>query len=246
MLAHSPSITLPGIVLCLDASNPRCYSSGSTGVDLISGLTLSNNGINVSTYTPSSGGSAVKAWVFPNAGSVYPTLPNSSIYNFRTSISWDFVACKENDSNRQSVWSQMNTSSPWDGMGLVSLSHDSTGQLAWWTGNYSTSGNWWGTGIYPPTNKWVYAAGTWAGTTLTAYSRTVGSSAFSTATTSSFGTFNGATSSNTFRLGDNGTSSAEPAQILDGAIGFVRIWNTALTAEQVSQNFESIRGRYGL
>ncbi len=239
-----------GMVLCLDAGNAKTYPGSGTSFYSANQQAIVGtlNGISVANYTPASGGLQAKAFVFPNAGTVFPSIPDNTAFDFRNNISWDCVACMSNLSNRQSIWAQINTSSPWNGMGLVSFSLDSSGHLAWWGGNYVTdaSGNWWDTGLSPTVDKWAYAAGTWSSTTQKAYLWNHGATSMSTATTTARGKFVGTAAANTFRVGDNGSEAGNALQILDGAIAFVRIWSTALTDAQVTQNFNSIRGRFGL
>ena len=44
----------------------------------------------------------------------------------------------------------------------------------------------------------------------------------------------------------NGTDAANAVQILDGAIALIRIWKRKLSDAEIDQNFQSIRGRFGL
>ena len=67
-LSHSPSITTDGLVLCLDAANPRSYpGSGNTWLDL-SGY---NKNVNLVTDTFDSTDKAAFSYNFNNSG---PTL----------------------------------------------------------------------------------------------------------------------------------------------------------------------------
>ena len=246
--ANGPRIVTDGLVLHLDAANSKTIN----GFDLAGSKSVSFNTISIGNYTPTGAGNTSKAFIFPNSGTKYPTISDSNDFDFRGEISWDFVACKTSSTGRQSVWSQINTVSPWNGMGVVSMSRDSNGQLAWWGGNYNQdytgSGPWWDTGISLDINKWYYCAGTWSSLNRKVYARTIGSSSFATALTgtSSLGYFNGSAASNTFRLGDNGTETALAGHILDGAISFVRIYNRQLSDIEIEQNYNALKGRYGL
>lgn len=147
---YSPKVVTDGLVLTLDASNPKCMVNGaSTATDLAGKYTLqglSGTGLSVVKYTPSDAGNpAVGAVDFTNDGTTYPYIDDQGQFDFRSEISWMCIACKETDSTRQSIWSAIEDVSPWDGAGLISYSHDNNGKLAWWSGN--NYGGWWDTSI---------------------------------------------------------------------------------------------------
>ena len=241
MLVNNPKIVTDGLLLNIDGAV-------SATEELAKGRTITPNGISAADYTPSSAGTTAKAFVFPNGGSAYPTIPYSSDWDIRGDISCDFVACKENDSNRQPIWGQLEDASPWEGFGLVIMSHDGNGKLAVWGGNYdvSTSFGWWDSTITLATNKWYYIAWTWAGTTQKVYVRTIGDSSFTTDTTTSFGEHNGGTSNDTFDIGYNATGGSNSNFTLDGAIACLRIYTKKLSEEEINQNFNAQRSRFGL
>jgi len=231
------------LITHIDATDSTQFNESSSGT-LYDFSTNSNNGglngINVSNYSPSSGGNTAKALIYPSGNTTtYATLPDSTIYDTRGAWSWDFVAAKITNTGRATVFSQINNSSPWNGLGVISISHDSNGQLAWWLANSNST--WWDTGISVALNKWVYCAGTWSGNSLKVYYRTVGSSSFSTATYTSAATHNGGASNQTFKVGSE--ASVDP---IDGAVSMIRVWGQALTDDEVTTNFNSIKNVYGL
>ena len=235
---NNPRIVTDGLLLCIDGavSNTR---------ELAKQRTITPNGISIGDYTPSSAGATAKAFIFSSGGSVRPTIPYSSDWDIRGDISCDFIACKETDTGRQSIWSQIEDATPWEGLGLVSMSHDSNGKFAVWGGNYDNGYGWWDSNITLATNKWYYIAWTWQGTTQKVYARTIGDSSFTTDSTTSYGSHNGGTSDDTFDIGDNGTG-ASSGHILDGAIASLRIYTKALSEEEINQNFNAHRSRFGL
>ena len=83
-------------------------------------------------------------------------------------------------------------------------------------------------------NNWHHVVGTYDGTTLTLYRN--GSSVGTPVTT----TGNITNSSKTLTLGVRG------GQYFDGRISNAKTYNRALTAAEVSQNFNATRGRYGI
>jgi len=252
MSAHAnPNLNTEDIVLLLDANNARSMVSGnSTGKDIAGKYTLQNlnaGTLSVGSYQPSDGGPVARAAIFPNAQGNYPFIDDDGQYDFRGEISWMSVACKETNSGRQSVWAAIEDVSPWDGAGLVSYSHDSNGKLAWWSGN--SYGSWWDTSITTPVNKWVWAAGTWTGTTQKVWSKWDGVSMQTDSRTGH--SFNNPTDqSNGFCLGDNGTTGDDgggsASFIIDGAIALVVIWSRALAEKEIMQHFNSVKSRFQL
>ena len=253
MSAHAnPNLITNDIVILIDASNPKCMTSGiATGKELVGKYTLqglSESALTIGQYQPSDGGNPSTAAVdFANDQAKYAFIDDDGQFDFRGEISWMCVACKENSSNRQSIWAAIEDPSPWDGAGLVSYSHDSNGKLAWWSG--SNNGSWWDTSITIPVNKWVWTAGTWSGTTQKVWAKWDGVS-MQTDSRTSHSFSNPTDQSNGFCLGDNGTSGDDgggsASQIIDGAIALVVIWKKALSEEEVMQNFKAIKSRFGL
>ncbi len=251
---YSPRIVTDGLVFCLDAANDRCYTGNtSTSFDLAEGRPLTLNTVPAQIYTPNNPSLPARAFYFANAGTKFITAADSTDWDFRGEISWDFVACQENITHRNSIVGQIEPLDPWEGLGLWTMSHDGNGQLAWWGGNYdiSTGYGWWDTGISLGTNKWYYCAGTWASAAPThgtrkVYVRGVGDSSMTTATEASMGSFNGGVSANTFRIGDNGTDAADATKIIDGAIAIARVYNRKLSDAEIDQNYIATKGRFGL
>ena len=239
-LHRGPNIVTDGLLLAIDAI-------ASDTKELAGGRVITPNGISVGDYTPSSAGRTAKAFIFPVGGTAHPTLAYTSDWDIRGDISCDFVACIETVSNRQSVWSQIEDATPWEGLGLISMSRDSLGKFSVWGGNYdiSTSYGWWDSSVTIATNKWYYIAWTWQDSTQTVYARTIGDTSFTTDSTTSYGQHNGGSSNDTFDLGDNGTEGGH-AHIIDGGLAFLRIYTKALSEEQISQNFNASRSRFGL
>ena len=91
-------------------------------------------------------------------------------------------------------------------------------------------------------NKWIYAVITYAGVTsgsaVNVYAYKNGS--LLTATGSLYWNLS---SSSSYYIGRHWTSAS---QILDGFIPQVSVYNRALTAAEVSQNFNALRGRFGI
>lgn len=226
--------------VCIDAA-------ASSTIEQFGGRTISGS-ISASNYTPSSAGKTAKAFVLANGGSEYGSFTGSRDWNWRGDYSYEFIACKETSANRQYVFSQLQTNSPWNGICHPLMSHDGDGNLQEWGGNYvSHTGafGFWDTGISLDNNKWYYCAGTWSGNSRKAYVRTVGDSSFTTATTTSHGAMTGSEAVNPFVIGGN-ASGLSTSHMFDGAIAMIRMYKTQLTDDEVEQNFNAQRDRYGL
>ena len=68
---YNPRIVTDGLLLNIDGAV-------SATEELAKGRTITPNGISAANYTPSSAGATAKAFVFPNGGTAFPTIPYSS------------------------------------------------------------------------------------------------------------------------------------------------------------------------
>lgn len=217
-LQHSPSIVTSGLMLCLDAANPRSYpGSGTTWYDvsgngyqaLMSNLSVANwvtyNGNKVfETNDTNNQNFYIPSFPFPQSGRTYEIWLNSKSF----SIGWQ-------------TWFD-------DGGGERILFGTSTNTVQIYpdlnfTANLS-SGNWY---------QLVYTLAGAAGTTANAY---VNGSLIGT------GTYNSviATSGTLYILGDT------VSEITSCYCSIARVYNRVLSETEVLQNFNALRGRYGL
>jgi hypothetical protein len=215
-LGHSPSIVLNGLVLCLDAGNTKSYPGSGTTWTDVSGR--GNNGTmsNV-TYSSDNGGSMVFNGTSSSVSNAMPS-PGS------VPITFDF-------------WINSNTSTP---VGLFDtaplqanvLRNYSAGNIEWWSGD--------------PTVSLGLSALTWTNITIE-YSFTTNrtikyyrnGNLITTATGSASSTF--AWTSLIF-----GNINGGGAGWYSGKISTIKIYNRALSAAEVSQNFNALRGRFGI
>ena len=218
-LGHSPSITTSGLILCLDASNTRSYpGSGTTWTDLSGNA---NNGTltNGPTYNASNGGSIV----FDGAND-YIALPNGLL-----SGTGDFTV---------NQW--IKSLSTGDN-GTIFANYPS-GNLQIFYGQ-EFFGIYLGTAIYAcSVSPCAYYTSNWSMITASRSGTSVGlylnaNLIYSGTTANSIGT-TGAS----FRLGTN-TSTTEQ---FTGNIGVTQVYSRALSSNEIAQNFNALRGRYGL
>jgi hypothetical protein len=234
---YNPRIVADGLVLALDAGNAKSYpGSGTTWTDLSGNV---NNGTltNGPTYSSSNGGSIV----FDGVDDVVNGTINGSIFagNF-TQSAWIYKL------NANQIWQGVFTnSSPATnntylmtfGNGSVAAPYNSVGanQVG-----ISESGIFLDIGTH--INKWLNITITKSGTTLSIYCYKDGT-LLQTSGTITWNGGNFATTNN-YQIGRHWAGgNVVPLQ---GNVSNVTLYNRALTAAEVSQNFNALRGRYGI
>ena len=95
------------------------------------------------------------------------------------------------------------------------------------------------TGFNPTVNTWYQSVQTYNGSTLIQYTNAVSQSTLSYSGTS--------VSGGAIRIARRWDSAANDSNnFFDGDISVIRIYSTALTSAQILQNYNAIKGRYGL
>ena len=217
-LAHSPKIITDGLVLALDAGNTKSYpGSGTTWTD------LSGNGNN---------GTLINS----------PTYNNTNGGNFNFDKTNDYVNCGQilnNSAYTKIAWFRPETSS----QNIVS---GSEGNTAFWMAGtdhtlYSGHNNSWSIVSHRPNNPGNMLNQWWCGAvtfnTSTGWVMYLNGAQVSTSASTTAPTGNG-----TIRIGAHGVA----ANLFDGDIPVVQIYNRVLTAEEIQQNFNALRGRFGI
>lgn len=223
-LVHSPRIVTDGLVLALDAANVKSYpGSGTTWSDLTSNshdLTLTNG----PTYSSTDGG-----LIDFDGSNDYATTSGSSTVSINASQDFSFDAWIKIDDN--SVNSISNIGDYYLSSGFVFYTASTSRNLSVWTNN----GLAFSSGAVT-LNAWAHVAFSRSGSTVTVYLNT-----------SSVGTFtHSAALSGQFDLAlskYNGSYSNG----LNGKISNARLYiGKALTSAEVTQNYNALRGRYGI
>jgi hypothetical protein len=222
-LQHSPSIVRDGLVLYLDAANPKSYSgSGTTVFDLSSNQ---NNGtlVNGVGYSGSNLGSFSFDGV--NDHTFLPSLNSLNIWdNDFTGMFWIFWT----GGTVSGIFGMQSLPSNFHfeirSGGLIRLRHAGMSDI-------QVSG-------VVDQSEWTLMSFTRSGSTYKVYKNTteVGSRTQNpgTITQISQGPFIGESH---FPIG---------ARPFDGSIPLGLIYNRALSASEIKQNFEALRGRYGI
>ena len=223
-----PTVT-DGMVLCLDAANPKSYpGSGTTWFDLSGN---GNNGTNSGGPTYSSNNKGYFEFdntndvsIIANSDSLNPTtaLSIESWAMFAVGSSLDFIFEKGNVNTQYSLFSH--------GSDVVfRTKHE--GDTSYHTQNPSK------TSVGVVNGQWHHIVGSWDGTTKRIYidgvlKNSVSKSGNLVTTTpgAAVGRFGGTSSGYWF----------------EGNIAKVAVYNKGLSAAEIRQNFEALRGRYGI
>ena len=216
-LVHSPQIIMNGLVLCLDAGNSRSYpGSGTTWTDL-SGR--GNNGtlVNGVGYSGSNGGSLS----FDGSNDYVDcgkTATQFGIYNSSYTMSAFFRV--PNLSGDKMVFGTPTQASR---QGLHHGVRDTTFYFGHYTSDVSG-----GTVV---ANTWYF--GTWV------WSSGGSTSIYINGSSVASGTTNGFQGTDNIRVGSSWF-------VFTGNIVNPMIYNRALTASEIRQNFNAMRGRFGI
>jgi hypothetical protein len=224
-LAHSPSIVTNGLVLCVDAGNPRSYpGSGTSWRDAISSgfnFTL----INSPTYSSSNLG----FFTFDGVNDIATSGYNTALDTQTPTVE---VWVRTNATNQGGFWFEKGSVNS-----QYALFQEGT-QIQWRMGPL-------GDCISYPTasamtvNVWYQVVAT-----RTAGSQFLYINGVSVASGTQTGTLS--TSTSGMSIGAYGGNSGNNGYFYNGALSICRVYNRVLSAAEVLQNFNATRGRYGI
>jgi len=223
-IAYYGNIVTNGLVLDLDAAKRDSYPGSGTSWRDISGLQNNGTLINGSIFDSNNAGSIVFDGVDD-----YVNIPHNAIFNLTTAI----TIC---------IWYK--TSTTVDAY-LTTKADDSfylaigpTGTTANKMSFYlnGTSGGWFQTLANAATGLWTQVTATWNGSTSNLYLNGI--------------LDNSGSRPGTMLTGTNpvyiGYRPASPKPYYSGSISQTQIYNRALSAAEVLQNYNALKGRYGL
>lgn len=219
-IGYNPKIVTNGLVLCLDAANRKSYpGSGTTWFDL--GKNFRNGTFNNGTTFSSVNNGTI---VFDGVDD-FIELSNWGILTGNASYTYDLFFQKR--SNVDSNWVSYGTRSN-NSMNQVGIFNNTIGIL-----NYANDTTIAASEIL--NNVWYQMTATHDGTTTKLYFNAILRNQKST--TYTFG------STNLFlgRAAGAGTTYNAPI-----SLSSLKIYDRALSAAEIQQNFNAIRGRYGI
>jgi len=223
-LGHSPSITTSGLILCLDASNTRSYPGSGTAWTDLSGNANNGTLVNSPTYSSTNGGNLTF-----NGTNQYGSTPLSlGGYTAYTVAAW----IKTTTTGKE-------IASTYGAGNVFELFILNDGKLSVYA--YGATLSYRASTSSVANGSWVHCAGVYEGSTATLNTYVNGALAN--------GTLTGATvptsltvSASTVVIGNVNSGS----YYFNGSMGQISIYNRALSADEIAQNFNALRGRYGL
>lgn len=232
--AYNPKIVTDGLVLCLDAGNTKSYPGTGTAWTDLSGV--GNNGVLVNN--PSVAGGAV-TFNYLNSQQVNFSAASSLQFLNRspyTLEAWVYPTRNPGANNWTGIFDrESNPGSGRDGYNVYFLGSATTA-------TYFSSDRWaTGTSAIPgiavdssqSVNKWNHIVVTYDGSNVSIYRNAVfGQSLASTG--------NITNTVKTLNIGVRG------GQFFDGKVANAKIYSKALTAQEIQQNFNASRGRFGI
>ena len=223
-LAHSPRIVTDGLVLALDAGNTKSYpGSGTTWNDLIGNNTgtLTNG----PTFSSDNGG-----FIVFDGTNDYVTIPNNTSLDTQTPTVEVWIKTDEMGNNIYGFWFEkgsLNTQ--------YSLFH-SNGSI-WWRHILGGSQNTLQTTMstYMDTSNWYQVVGTYTSGDRRLYINGVQVNS---------DTASGTVATNSSGMTIGAYNSGSPSFFYNGNYAICRVYNKALTAAEVKQNYNATKGRY--
>ena len=217
-IAYNTSVVKDGLVLYLDAANPKSYpGSGTVWKD----LTIGNDGTLVNTPTYIEANRSIRFDVSDGV-----TLPDSLGYTTEVSAFAWFKSLGTPTGGYHIILGpqELEISVPTVGELRTGIVTTPTTRYVSNHGSGLTDGN------------WHYIGFTFAGTTKTSY---IDGAAVGTLTTA--GDLNA-----TFPNRTIGRFGLSTQYFLNGEVSQVAVYNRALLATEIKQNYEALRGRYSI
>lgn len=218
-LSHSPQIVTSGLVYCSDPASPRSYPGTGTTLRDVSGNNNTGALTNGPTYT-----SGISGYFSYDGVDDYTNMP--TLTGLPTGASagslcaWAYATSGSNNAWIVSYGTAATSQSRF--LGRVGTTY--------YFGGFSNDIIASGLSI----NTWFYMVGVYDGANASIY---INGALVSGPTARTWNT-----GSTNFQLG----RQTNGAEYWTGRISHVSVYNVALNATQVSQNFNALRGRYGI
>ena len=220
-IAYYGNIVKDGLVLLLDAAKKDSYPGSGTLWSDVSGNNLSGTLTNGPTFNSSNGGSIVFDGIndYVSVGTI-PSINNSTSLTLcywlkKSAVDKDMIIGSQVTSSTNGVWLQWYS----DGVVYFSPRNGSTTTMS-----YSLTYD----------SNWKYLCGTFNNSLGVIYVN-----GLSVATSGGLPSFLSSTAGNDFRVGD-----VRNLFFSNGNISLVQIYNRALSATEVLQNYNATKNRY--
>ena len=215
-----PEINESGLVLYLDAGNIKSYPGSGTSWTDISGRGNTGTLTNGPTYSSSNGGSIV----FDGADDVI-TFASNNIISGTQNFTIEAIVKSNNTASPDYIFGNYGVANT----GGLEIYFYLQKFYFYFNGVYTVSNS------IVSSNTWYIATFTRSGNSTSIY---INSILDATGTNST-----SITTNLSYRIGNGPDYNSE---IYAGNIASVKVYNRALTAAEVSQNFNALRGRFGI
>ena len=241
-LSHSPKIVTDGLVLCLDAANPRSYpKSGTTWSDLAGSNDGTMQNMTVANYSDEKRG--VLSFDGSNEYIDCGTSPlyTNSLAEFSVST-WSYITVANFNGGLKVIYADAIDPSLggfWVGYDDRGGTHSPLEGIAWNTKN---------TGGYSrgKTANNIISSDGWFNVVLT-FSSSVGVTCYVNTQESTNRTINNtgdfSPRNNNFNIG-RGPTDMSSAWYFNGSVASVAMYNKTLTADEVLKNYNAIKRRF--
>ena len=239
---HGAGIATDGLVMLMDAANPRSYPGTGTVWSDISGKRITGTLTNGPVYNTRNQG----YFSFSSASSQYVNIGTSATLQSLTSAitisAWCLfptLTLPIGSTGIYTIYDSAFVSSTSTEQTFLRLEND-VGQALLSVGTFTGSANVYATYSYTnlAINTWYHIVGGYTGTAWVLYVNGV-------LVKSTVGAGPTAVASSLFTIGA-ATFMGTVSRYFNGNISSVQVYNRALSADEVQQNFEAYRGRYGV
>ena len=226
---NGPKIVTNGLVLCLDAGNRKSYPSSGTTWNDLSGNGNTGTLVNGPTFNSENGGSIV----FDGTNDCGQNASSLNNFNFNTTNAISADAWIYYSPSSYDFWFTSTVS----GVIKYRFGTNSAGNFYWDMGQHSDKTY---AGYVLPSNTWCYVTftgGLEAGSIVT---RIYVNDTLITSLSEGISTLPATTE---FFIGTGEVASTHP---FNGRIALTRVYNRALSASEVLQNYNATKGRFDL
>ncbi len=228
---YNPSVVTSGLVLNLDAANIKSYPASGTSWFDLSGNGNTGTLTNGPTFDSANGGSLIF-----NGTNQYITCSSLANYNFGSAITVEVFHKNNGNINYRGIVS--NVYAVGTGFDLRYGRENYFGGTNNGTRlgcSVTTANGTYAISINSELNLWGHYCFTYNGTLLQSYKN--GQTFTNISASGSLGT-----NTNVVTISRNSNSG----EYLSGPLPLVRLYNRALSSQEIYQNYNSLRGRYGL
>ena len=220
-LIHSPQIVTNGLILCVDGANKKSYPGSGAAWSDISGSGNDGTLVNSPTYNSSNYG-----YLVFNGTNNYVTIPDNANLRFNSTQAFTLSVWAKPAALPNGWWgivTKSRDSSPWYGIWI-----DPSNRITWGSSTNNIFGpvittQWQNIVISKDSSaRYMYLNGVLINTTAGAIDVS-GTAALNI-----------------------GNSSSAVGEYFNGSIQAVKLYNRSLTQAEITQNFNALRGRYGI